>query len=191
MKAMQEAQEIEKYKMLVAEMMLADEYKEDDFRPDWILKHSWKAVPVEDGNHFTDEEIAIMVPALQNAGYRDCVAVATEPLDPFPPCFQLAITPDDLREFNRECGCFVSSLRRIQGRGPSPAMSCTTCSPGSGPSWKQCSGYLLRRLERSSGRLQNRWRKGTQSIPSSKRRSTTHTFSGRRDNSLFLLTTDH
>jgi hypothetical protein len=106
MKAMQEKQEIEKYKMLVAEMTLADEYEEDHFRPDWLRKHSWKAVPVEDGNHFTDEEIAIMVPALQRKGYHECVAVATEPLDPFPSCFHLAITPDDLREFNRECGLF-------------------------------------------------------------------------------------
>ncbi len=106
MKVIQEAQEIEKYKMLVAEMMLADEYKEDHFRPDWILKHSWKAVPVEDGNHFTDEEIAIMIPALQSKGYHECVAVATEPLGDFPSCFRLAVTPGDLREFNRECGLF-------------------------------------------------------------------------------------
>jgi hypothetical protein len=104
MKAITEAREIEKYKKLVSEMMLADEYEESEFRPDWIRQRGWKVVPVEDGNHFRDWEIATIVPALQNAGYRDCVAVATEPLDPFPSCFQLAITPDDLREFNRECG---------------------------------------------------------------------------------------
>jgi hypothetical protein len=104
MKAITEAREIEKYKKLAAEMMLADEYEEGDFRPDWILQRRWKVVPVEDGNHFRPWEIATIVPALQNAGYHHCVAVATEPLDPFPPCFQLAITPDDLREFNRECG---------------------------------------------------------------------------------------
>jgi hypothetical protein len=52
MKAITEAREIEKYKKLVSEMMLADEYEESDFRPDWILQRGWKVVPVEDGNHF-------------------------------------------------------------------------------------------------------------------------------------------
>ncbi|MGA9040460.1 MAG: hypothetical protein WB421_07990 [Terriglobales bacterium] len=106
MKPMNEAQDIEEYKKLVAEMMLADEYEECDFRPDWILKHSWKVVPVEDGNHFREDEIATLVTALQNAGYHECVAVATEPLGDFPSCFQLAVAASDLREFNRECGLF-------------------------------------------------------------------------------------
>jgi hypothetical protein len=106
MKAIAEAREIERYKKLVAEMAFSDEYHGGDFYDKWIRQRGWKVVPVEDGNHFRAWEIATIVPALQNAGYRDCVAVATEPLDPFPPCFQLAITPDDLREFNRECGLF-------------------------------------------------------------------------------------
>jgi hypothetical protein len=106
MKAISEAHEVAKYKKLVAEMMLADEYHEGDFHPDWILQHGWKVVPVEDGNHFRAWEIDRIVPALQNAGYHDCVAVATEPLDPFPSCFRLAVTPDDFRDFNGECGLF-------------------------------------------------------------------------------------
>jgi hypothetical protein len=106
MKAITEAREIEKYKKLVAEMTVANEHEEYHFRSDWILKHAWKVVPVEDGDHFTEEDIATIVPALKNAGYRDCVAVATEPLGPMPSCFEVAITADDLREFNRECGLF-------------------------------------------------------------------------------------
>jgi hypothetical protein len=61
-------------------------------------------VPVEDGNHFRGWEIDRIVPALQDAGYFDCVAVATEPVGLLPSCFQLALTPDDFREFNSECG---------------------------------------------------------------------------------------
>jgi hypothetical protein len=106
MKAITETQEIEKYKRLVAEMTLPDEHQEYHFRSDWILKHAWKVVPVEDGDHFTDEDIATMVPALQSAGYHECVAVATEPLGPFPSCFQVAVNAADFREFNRECGLF-------------------------------------------------------------------------------------
>jgi hypothetical protein len=41
MKAITEAREIEKYKKLAAEMMLADEYEESEFRPDWILRRGW------------------------------------------------------------------------------------------------------------------------------------------------------
>jgi len=104
MKAITEAQAVDKYKRLVAEMMLADEYRESEFRSDWILQRGWKAVPVEDGNHFRPWEIDRIVPALLKAGYHECVAVATEPLGPFPSCFQLAMTPDDFRAFNSECG---------------------------------------------------------------------------------------
>lgn len=85
-------------------MMLADEYHECDFRPDWILQRGWKVVPVENGNHFSGREINRIVPALQNAGYHDGVAVATEPMGLLPSCFELAITSDDLHAFNNDCG---------------------------------------------------------------------------------------
>jgi hypothetical protein len=111
MKAIMEAQAVEKYKSLVVEMILADDYG-SQFRSDWILQRGWKVVPVEDGNHFRPWEIDRIVPVLLNAGYRDCLAIATEPLDPFPSCFQLAITPDDFRAFNGECGLFRFLLTR-------------------------------------------------------------------------------
>ncbi len=106
MKPITGAREIEKYKKLVTDMTLANEQEEYHFRSDWIIKREWKVVPVEDGNHFTEEDIATMVPALQNAGYHTCIAVATEPLEPLPSCFELEITAEDLREFNRDCGLF-------------------------------------------------------------------------------------
>jgi hypothetical protein len=104
MKAIRDARTVEKYEQLAAEMMLADEYLECDFRPDWILKRDWKVVPVEGGEHFRGWEIDRIVQTLQTAGYHDCVAVATEPMGLLPSCFQLAMTSDDLREFNVECG---------------------------------------------------------------------------------------
>ena len=106
MKAITETQVLEKYKMPAAEMMLADEHEECKFRPDWILQHGWKVVPVEDGNHFRPWEVDRIVPDLRSLGYHECVAIATEPLDPFPSCFRLAMTPDDFAAFNDKCGLF-------------------------------------------------------------------------------------
>jgi hypothetical protein len=105
MKAIIEAQAVEKYKSLANEMILADDYS-SGFRSNWILQRGWKVVPVEDGNHFRPWEIDRIVPVLLKAGYDKCLAIATEPLDPFPSCFQLAVTPDDFRAFNGECGLF-------------------------------------------------------------------------------------
>jgi hypothetical protein len=112
MKAITETREIEKYKKLVAEMMLADEYEECEFRRDWIVQRGWKVVPVEDGNHFRTWEIVTVIPALQNAGYYNCVAVATEPLDPFPPCLQLAITPGEQSLVEAMLGKSVEEARK-------------------------------------------------------------------------------
>jgi hypothetical protein len=104
MKAIRKAHAVEKYKKLAAEMMLADEYLECNFRPGWILQRGWKVVPVENGNHFKGWEIDGIVPALQIAGYHNCIAVATEPMGLLPSCFQLAMIPEDLHAFNHECG---------------------------------------------------------------------------------------
>ena len=106
MKLILEPQAVEKYTALAAEMMLPDEYEECKFRPDWILRRGWKVVPVEDGNHFRPWEIDRIIPALLNAGHHECRAIATEPLEPFPSCFQLAISPADFLTFNSECGLF-------------------------------------------------------------------------------------
>lgn len=104
MKAIMEVKAVEKYVKLAAEMMLTDEYYEFDFRPDWILQRGWKVVPVKNGNHFSNSEIDRIVSALRSAGYQDGIAVATEPMGLLPACFELAITPFDLQEFNENCG---------------------------------------------------------------------------------------
>ncbi len=104
MKAIMEVKAVEKYMKLAAEMMRADEYYEFDFRPDWILQRGWKVVPVKNENHFRDSEIDRIVPALQSAGYDHSIAIATEPMGLLPTCFELAITPFDLQEFNENCG---------------------------------------------------------------------------------------
>ncbi len=101
-----DATELQKYLGLVGEMTLSEENQEYHFNSDWIRKNGWKVVPVEDGDHFSPEQIAVLVPALKTAGYNECMAVATEPLGPYPACYRLSISEQDLRSFNSECGPF-------------------------------------------------------------------------------------
>lgn len=76
------------------------------FNPEWVHTHGWKVVPVEDTGHFSDEEIAVLVVALNQAGFTECLAVATEWLDPAPTCYRLVVSEEGLRQFNEECGLF-------------------------------------------------------------------------------------
>jgi hypothetical protein len=87
-------------------MTLADSRRGHEFNDEWVQQCGWKVVPVEDACHFAPDEIETIVPALLDAGYSECVAVATEPLDPAPACYRLSISAEDLREFNRVCGPF-------------------------------------------------------------------------------------
>jgi hypothetical protein len=75
-----------------------------DLADEWIRQHGWKVVPVEDTAHFAGEEIRLIVPALQGAGYSEAIAIATEPVDPGPACYPVPISEEGFLEFNRECG---------------------------------------------------------------------------------------
>lgn len=94
--------EIEASRSLVAEMTVND----IEFSSDWIHREGWKVVPVESGMRFSEEDIHQLVPALRQAGFVECLAVATEPLDPMPSCYRMSITEEEFREFNRTCGLF-------------------------------------------------------------------------------------
>src|SRR5947209_13132112 len=104
--AVLEQTEVSDYLKLLEEMTLSEENQEYHFSPDWIRARGWKVVPVEDGDHFTPGEIATLVPALQQGGYTECVALATEPLSPYPACYRLSISEEDFCNFNSECGPF-------------------------------------------------------------------------------------
>jgi hypothetical protein len=111
-----------KYRSLVREMMLPDERLGDEFNLDWVRERGWEVVPVERAQHFIPEEITTIVSALAQAGYSECVAVATEPLDPLPACYGLSISEDDFREFKKECGLFHYLLT---DKNRTWAISCT------------------------------------------------------------------
>jgi hypothetical protein len=93
--------ELLRHQKSVAEMIV----NECDFNPQWIKKHGWKVVPVEDTGHFSDRQIAALVVALQ--GYGRCIAIATESVEPDGvPAYSLAISEEEFRSFNAECGLF-------------------------------------------------------------------------------------
>lgn len=114
--------QVEHYRRLVREMMLAEKGKEYEFAPEWISKHGWKVVPVESAARLHKDEIPRIVSALMRAGYTRCAAVVTEagflqPIAPeterlgdSPTCYLLSIEEPEFHEFNLELGPFRSVL---------------------------------------------------------------------------------
>lgn len=104
MKPITDTTAIARFQRLVDEMTVPNGAFERDFDDGWSREHVWKVVPVEtERSHFSPQEIDRIVPALNSSGYNQCFAVATEPLDPLPSCYQVIISRDDLVNFNREC----------------------------------------------------------------------------------------
>jgi hypothetical protein len=96
---------VDRYVKLVDEMLVAKGTYERDFDSKWLRDHGWKVVPVKsEYGHFSPDDIERIVPALNAAGYTECLAVATEPLDPLPTCYDVAISKEDFRYFRQECG---------------------------------------------------------------------------------------
>src|SRR5262249_25519646 len=97
--AITEPEDISRYQVLIREMV--DETEPFLFSSAWIRSHNWKVVPVEDTAHLSQEELAILVPALRHAGFVQGLAIATEPVDPIASaCSKLSITSEDFEAFN-------------------------------------------------------------------------------------------
>jgi hypothetical protein len=80
MKAFTDPDAIAHFVRRVDEMM-TDGSCERDFKPAWLRKLLCKAAET-DYSHFGPKEIARIVPTLNQAGYAQCLAVASEPLGP-------------------------------------------------------------------------------------------------------------
>ena len=106
MNAITEPDLITHFRKLAAELTIAVENREYELAPERLRSHGWKVVPVEDGNHFTADEITQIVSALKSYGYNECFAVATEPVTPLPSRYRLSISEEEFRRFNSECGLF-------------------------------------------------------------------------------------
>jgi hypothetical protein len=87
-------------------MMEAESGRTYDFDTEWVRKAGWAVVPVEDTCHFAPIEVETICRVLRSANYQECLAIASEPVDPAPSCYRLPITKEGLLAFNRECGPF-------------------------------------------------------------------------------------
>jgi hypothetical protein len=111
MKPMTDPNCVERYVQLVNEMLLSKETYERDFDLSWLRHQGWIVVPVKsEYGHFSPQEIERIVPVLNSAGYTQCVAVATEFLDPLPTCYQLSISQEDFRTFCQKCALLAYLL---------------------------------------------------------------------------------
>lgn len=91
----------------VREMATLTEDRGYDFNSVWLEKHKWVVVPVEDTGHFAEEEIQQIVAALRSEGHERCIAIgALDLAEPLPSGFEVAVSAEDLRAFNAECGIF-------------------------------------------------------------------------------------
>ena len=102
MKPITQDVEIVRRKELVAEMMT----EQVQFRTEWLHQKGWKVVPVGTGMCFSEGDIKGIVSALNKHGMSEAFTLATEPLEPLPICYSLAVTEEDFEEFNRTCGLF-------------------------------------------------------------------------------------
>ena len=72
----------------------------------WLKQNKWVAVPVESGSHFNDEDGRLFANAMKSARIDSCFALATEPLENFPLCFEVKATKEGLIAFSHECAHF-------------------------------------------------------------------------------------
>jgi hypothetical protein len=107
---------------LIREMATLTEDGGYRFDPAWLLKHRWVVVPAEDSGHFADEEISRIVAVLSSQEHLTCLAIGAHDWPaPLPRSYELAISVDDFRAFNAECGIFRFLLTDA---GCSWAISC-------------------------------------------------------------------
>ena len=106
MNVLTNSEDCNRWHELVRDMTLHEEYWESEFDLDWLRGKGWIVIPAERAQHFIPAEISTMVSALNRRGFAECMAVATEPLDPLATCYTLAITESDFISFNKECGLF-------------------------------------------------------------------------------------
>ncbi|HEY9851765.1 MAG TPA: hypothetical protein V6D28_19995 [Leptolyngbyaceae cyanobacterium] len=69
-------------------------------------KANWVAVPVESGDHFSDDDIKKLLQAILEHGYEEMIAIAFEKLKAFPPAFVVPATTEAIEEFDFKCAPF-------------------------------------------------------------------------------------
>jgi hypothetical protein len=97
-----EKTDIQRYQSLASEMTEGS----TEFSAQWLKKSGWKVVPTEPGGRLSPDDIQRIVSVLNAAGHSQCLAVATEDLGDFPPCYIVSVDEPDLKEMNWVLGPF-------------------------------------------------------------------------------------
>ena len=106
MKPITDELEVEQLLSLLSKIMTRREDEWDDLNPDWIKSQGWVVVPVESMARIPPADIPRLVAAFSDAGYREALVLATEPLGDLPVCYRLRIDEADLIALNSQLGPF-------------------------------------------------------------------------------------
>ncbi len=102
MKTITDKGQIHRYQNLVSEMT-----KEGtEFSPQWVKQSGWEVVPAESAARLSPDDIPRIVSVLNAARHAQCLAVTTEDLGDFPPCYIVSVDESDFKELNRVLGPF-------------------------------------------------------------------------------------
>ena len=102
MKTITDKAQIQRYQNLVSEMT----EEGTEFNAQWLKKSGWKVVPTESAARLSPEDIPRIVSVLNAAGHAQCLAVTTEDLGDFPPCYIVSVDEADFKELNWVLGPF-------------------------------------------------------------------------------------
>jgi len=95
----------------LAQSLIADVVEDPgNFKAEWLKERHWTVVPVDSCDHFNETDIRRLAAAFRQSGHRECLAVATEPLQNTPLCYKLPTTEAGLREFNQAAWAFFFIL---------------------------------------------------------------------------------
>ena len=122
MKPIADKVEVEQLRSLLNKMMTRSKDEWDDLNPSWIESQGWIVVPVESMARIPPADIPRLVAAFSDAGYREALVLATEPLGDLPVCYRLRIDEADLIALNRQLGPFRFLVTPADG---SWAIACT------------------------------------------------------------------
>lgn len=75
-----------------------------------IKQADWIAIPTESGDHFSEEDEIKLLQAVLQYGNQAIVAIAFEPVEPFPLAFIFPATAKAIAEFNWKCTLFWFAL---------------------------------------------------------------------------------
>lgn len=89
----------------------------------WIVAHSWAVVPVESASHFDESDAEHLSNALSQIGCRECLAIATEPLENTALSYTVETTKEGFLEYSRETTALNYVLVPAE---PSFAILCTS-----------------------------------------------------------------